>query len=435
MNVKTVSIAPVIYALSILLLSACSTNTDYLEATSLPPITPPEGLDKDRLGQLYPVPEQVEKKPSKNVSVPLPPTLGVQEDANLASMQTMGDNIWVFNNRPPAGTWVQLLSFWKEKKVAVSRRDLTQATMLTDWFSESLQPGYQIRYRMRLEQGLQVNTTDIFVENEKRQTPTSLLNNRDSLELTETNSLELTETNSLEPTKIKGIELTEIKGLESMKANDLEQDNVDRIQVDEPAPFVSTKDRTHSDLIIKQLVTNLNKVNSEVGDSFLAATIKLPQKVRLSELDDEPVLLSIATQSRLERAFSNALNQEGFILYGHDKPQSVYYFGDQKKGSKRLSGLYDSVLNFLLEGFSASINEQTLEITLLNLPDEPDVNRLFPDVASRDTSKKLSGNKGYLLVLRPRQEQTAVYIRDSAGRLLPTDEAIALLDTIRLRLI
>lgn len=427
MNVKTVSTASVIYALSILLLSACSTNTDYLEATSLPPITPPDGLDKDRLGQLYPVPEQVEKKPSKNVSVPLPPTLGVQEDASLASMQAMGDDTWVFNNRPPASTWVQLLSFWQEKTVAVPKRDLTQATMLTDWFSESLQPGYQIRYRLRLEQGLQANTTDIFVENEKRQTPTSLLNNRDSLELTETNSLE--------PTKIKGIELTGTKGLESMKANDLEQDNVDRIQVDEPAPFVSTKDRTHSDLIIKQLVTNLNKVNSAGGDSFLAATIKLPQKVRLSELDDEPVLLSIATQSRLERAFSNALKQEGFILYDHDKPQSVYYFGDQKKGSKRLSGLYDSVLNFLLEGFTASIDEQTLEKTLLNLPDEPDVNRLFPDVASRDTTKKLSGNKGYLLVLRPQQEQTAVYIRDSAGRLLPTDEAIALLDTIRLRLI
>ncbi|MGH1439673.1 MAG: outer membrane protein assembly factor BamC [Cellvibrionaceae bacterium] len=436
MNVKSLVTAPGVCALfiSLVLVSACSTNTDYLEATSLPPITPPGDLDKDRLGQLYPVPEKAEKTPSKNVSVPFPPTVGVQEDANLASIQTMDEVTWVFNNRAPASTWVQLLSFWQEKKVAITARDLTQASMLTDWFSQSLQPGYQIRYRLRLEQGLQVNTTDIFVENEKRQTPVlSNTNNSDSLERDETNSLG--RTNSPELAKTNSLERDQINSLEQDKVDSLEQNAINRSQADAPTSPKLTSDQVHADYIVKQLVESLNEGSAAVGDSFLAATIKLPQKVRLSEFDEEPVLLSVATQSRLDRAFSNALNQEGFILYDHDEPQRVYYFGEQKKGTKRLSGLFDFALGYVFEGSTISFGEQTLEKTLLSLPDEPDVNRLFPDVESRDTTKKLSGKKGYLLVLRSRQEQTAVYIRDSAGRLLPTDEAIALLDTIRLRLI
>jgi len=380
MNLKLLTLT--FFSFSIALLSACSTNTDYLEATSLPPVKAPDDLDKGRLGQLYPVPEQDNQKPSKKFSVPLPPTVGIQEDTDLASIQTMAEESWVLNNKSAASTWAQLISFWQEKNVEVISRDLSTATMLTNWFNESVQSGYEVRYRLRLEQGLQPNTTDIFIENEKRKTVVEVLSDS---------------------------ELVAVKP--------------------------SVPDPVHADLLFKQLVANLNKADSNVGDSFLAATIELPQKVRFSEFDGEPALLSVARPARLDRAFVNVLSKDSFVLYDQDKPQNVYYFSEKRTGTKRLAGILDFAADYLFEGSTASFGEQSLENILVSLPDEPEVNRLFPDVASRDTSKKLSANKGYLLVLRSQQQQTAVYVRDSSGRPLPSDEATELLDTIRLQLI
>jgi outer membrane protein assembly factor BamC len=348
------------------LLSACAANTDYLEAKTLPPVNLPEGLDKDRLGQLYPVPEQKEIKSPKKFSVPFPPTVGAQEDANAASIQTMDGEFWVANFKPPAETWAQLVNFWQQKKIGLIKRDLGSATMTSNWFAEALQPGSKVRYRLRLEQGLQANTTDIFIYNEK------LLSNEQAV-----------------------------------------SDQVDEV----------LSDRLHGDLLAKQLVTILNESDTALGDSYLAATIDLPQKVRLAEVDGEPALLSVARESRLDRAFSDILSKDGFTLYGKDKPLNVYYFSAVNASKNPFSGWFDFT------------GDQSLETILSSLPDEPEVNKLFPDSTRRDTSKKLSGNKGYLLVVRQQQQRTAIYIRDSSGRLLPPGTAIDLLDTIRLRLI
>jgi len=359
------------------LLSACATNTDYLEATTLPPVNPPGGLDRDRLGQLYPVPEQKEATSPKKFSVPFPPTIGVQEETNVASIQTMDAEFWVANAKPPAATWAQLIYFWQQKRIGLAKRDLSNATMTSNWFAEALQPGSKIRYRLRLEQGLQPNTTDIFIYNEKQ------LSNEPAV-----------------------------------------SDQVDEV----------LSDRFHGDLIAKQLVSSLNEPEIVLGDSYLAATIDLPQKVRLSEVDGETVLLSVAPVARLYRAFSETLNKDGFTLYGKDSAQGVYYFGEVREGKKGLLGWFDFSSNNVFDG-SAATSDQPLETILSSLPDEPEVNSLFPDTASRDTAKKLSGKKGYLLVVRQQPQRTVIYVRDSAGRLLPTDEAIGLLDTIRLRLL
>ncbi len=358
-------------------LTACSTNTDYLESSTLPPIDPPEDLDKDRLGELYPVPDLSDKRSPKKFSVPFPPTVGTQDDANVASWQTMSEQSWVLNAKAPATTWTQLLNFFQTRQIPVAKRDLSSATMTTGWFGEALQAGYLVRYQLRLEQGLQPDTTEVFITNQKTQA-----------------------------------------SLPEFESETLGQD------------FQSLADPNHGKWLADQLVAEFNKKNEGIGDSYLATTIDLPQKVRLTEHDGEPILSSIASEARLNRALSKALDENDLIVYGRDLAQDVYYFNQIKEDGSWLN-------LFSWQVFQTPTKERAtpIEKVLARLPDESEVNALFPNAEQRKGQKKTSGLPGFLLVMRSQENKTTIYLRDAHGRVLPADEAIVLLDTIRLRLI
>ncbi len=364
-------------ALLALILSACaSKQPDYLKAKTIPPIVPPENVDKERLGQLYRIPEKTTRDPKK-FTTPFPPTVGSANDANIASLQTFDEEFWVLNAKPPATTWSQLISFWQRKNVVLVRRDLNTATLDTGWFEQAVQPGFATRYRLRLEQGLQAGTTEIYMINEKR----ALADQSSNLYQW--------------PTQLE--------------------------------------DRTHANWLAKELVASLNSSNANIGDSYLAATINLSDKVQFTEIDQEPVLIIQEEEGRINRALTNALDENGLLTYDSDIAEGVFYFDTYKVKQKKKS----SWINFLNLSDSKEEKKESrhsLEKILTRMPDDPEARVLFPDIAN-SLERKLSNISGYLLVKRERQNDTVIYVRDGYGKLLEVEEARVLLDTIRLRLI
>lgn len=371
-------------------LSACSTGkTDYLEAKTIPAIELPEGADDDRVGELYRVPESKSDKKLTEFEVPLPPVVAVREDDNIASRQTMGDRIWVLNGQSPANTWSQLLSFWQTRGVALTKRDLSTATIETDWFSEAVQPGFAVRYQLRLERGLQENSTEIYLSNDK-------------------------------------IRVAELQKSES-QASESQQSDLQRPPISAENWTDAVQDRAHANWLAEQLLILMNNPNTVFGDSYLATTIELPPKLGLSQLNSEPVLISTEERSRLEQALNRGLETAGLLIYDQDVQQGVFHFDEYDERKPRLLGLIPE------KGRESKKSRYTLNDILAHLLPYDDENAVFSSNLLSD--KELSNVPGYLLALKEHQGQTLIFVRDGYGKPLAFGRARELLDTIRLRLI
>ncbi|MFT7223461.1 MAG: hypothetical protein ACI82Z_000997 [Cellvibrionaceae bacterium] len=375
---SVLSITTWIYRLSIVMLvSACSGQQDYLQSESLPPLSVPED-QRQRLGQLYPVPE-TERPSPVSFQTPFPPTIGVQADANIASIQTMGDQFWVLNARPPATTWIQLINFFEEREISIVSRDLAAATLITEPFPENTQiDSPQVQYHLRLAKGFQVDTTEIIFSN-----------------------------------RLVG------------SAN--------------PAPANQKfggrlESRSHAEGLVQQWVSVLNAGQVAAFNSFLAATIELEDKVRLAELAGEPVLSVSASETRLLRAFDEGLNENGFIVYDVNDRAQVLYFDRYRK--KEGGFRWHNPLSWWSGVQSRKDSRYSLTFILSALPDESDVSAVFDSVRpNRQADSKSANVPGYLLAYQRRDGKYTVYVRDGSGRKLPIGEARELLNDIRVRLI
>jgi len=370
--------------LSLLLgvLSCSSRQPDYLKAETLPAVKVPEGLDERRLGQLYRLPKQESVEPT-SFEIPFPPASATQTSEQKASLQQLDDKLWVLNDRSVATTWVQVINFWHKRGVSLAETNVANATLTTWCFYEALQPGFSIRYRLRLEQGFQDNTTEIYLTNEK------------------SNDCDVTSEWATEQN-------------------------------------VVGDDRVHAQLMANSLVTQLINGESDVGNSFLAESISLPEKTSLSVVNNEPVLVIDTQTPRAYMALSNALVSEGFLTYGNDLAKGFFHF-DQYEVNNKKRGF----LGILKAKPSSQKNEipnkksrYSVAEIITSLPNKPGVNDLFfgDKELVREDQSRLSGVQGFLLVVRRRDDSQLVYVRDGYGKVLEVDDAKNILDAIRLRL-
>lgn len=382
---KKVSFLIVRFSLLSLLLSVFSCSSpkpDYLKSETLPAVKVPEGLDNRRLGQLYRLPKQESIAPT-SFKTPFPPASATQGSQQLASLQQLDNKLWVLNDRSVATSWVQVINFWNKRSVSLAKTDVATATLQTGWFNEALQPGFSIRYRLRLEQGFQDNTAEIYLTNQKRD------NSKLNSEWT------------------------------------TEQNNVG-------------DDRVHAQLMADNLVTQLINGESDVGNSFLAESISLPEKSSLSVANNEPVLVINTQTSRTYKALSNALVSEGFLTYGTDLAKGFFHFDqyEVEKKKTRFLGLLKAEQSSQKHKAPSNKSRYSVEEIIARLPNKPSVNDLFfgDKEAVRENQSRLSGVPGFLLVVKHRDNSQLVYVRDSYGKALKGDGAKNILDAIRLRL-
>lgn len=365
---------------ALVLLSACTAHRmDYQKAKTESEIKLPENTNAQRLGQIYPMPAPVPEASGEFV-VPYPPTLGVQKKS-IAASYTLAERSWVLNGKAPVNTWSELLEFWRQFEVPLVRQDVKSAAMETGWFTRALQPGYEVRYLLRLERGLQPENTEIYLYNQKRQV-----------------------------------------GSDS-----------------NPVWQELAEDDNHRQWLVGQLVNNLNQQNRQVADSLLATAITLPKKVDLITSTAEPMLsLSLNPQQSLA-SLTRSLRRGQWVTY-EGLPSSGIFYADQLYSGDENRSLLSRINPFSSPRpvvTSNSTSPYSLNEVLRQIAwDKPEVAQLFSNIKVEGEAKPLSSVPGFILVMQSlNEDQQQLFIRGADGLPLAPEEARELLASLWRQLI
>lgn len=142
-------------------------SNDYLQAQAIDVIAIPEDLDREALGQLYPVPS-AEETPDYQLDdefvVPrIDPNL---EQANTSGVkiQRLGADSWILTSSAPSETWPRIRNFLTNFGLPTEFANASTGTIDTGWVELNDAPGSVHQFRIKLEQGVQLNTTEIIIQ-------------------------------------------------------------------------------------------------------------------------------------------------------------------------------------------------------------------------------------------------------------------------------
>jgi outer membrane protein assembly factor BamC len=373
---------------STLFLVSCASNDDYLNATTLPPVVVPDGLDKQALGELYVIPEGDGRLASGELKKPLPPTLSSTQSLTEPRVQTLNGESWLVVPKEVAATWSQLVLFLRSRRIATIKQDVFNASIDTSWISDSALPNTALRYQIQLAAGIQPEFTEIHVVN------------------------------------IKG------RSNDPIPANTIWSERSD--------------DVPHKMWLLKQIAKGISKQKA-IGDSLVASSISFAPKVISTSVAGEPVLDLALSEDRAYDAIANSLQSNDFVIYEENKAEKVVYLNESTKDKKEKKKTFEKLKNFLDRISTAKLTSKGLVTNkdasaglsdiLQALPDEDAVNDLFPNRDIISDAPTLSNVSGYLLVQRNTVDgKQRLYIRSGEGRLLEPSKAKQLLDTIKKQL-
>jgi len=359
-------------------------SDDYLRTDSIPPIDVPEGVEKERFGELYVVPD-VDKKefeyPDKFV-VPRPQALSANVFAEKVKIQRLKEKRWIAINTSPAEVWPRVRSFLNTNSLVVAKTNPEEGVIETTWLQFKDDPKNRDKYQIRIEQGVQPDTAEIHV--------------------------------------------THIK----MKRNKEVPLSVDW-------PEISV-DAERESWMVDELAASLANDPTASSASLLAQTIGGSKKITIASKNREPILRMELVLSRARATLNHALDQEGFKIVEEKLASGVTYvsYTDPDKSGGFFSGWFSDENKEKLAPY-------TMEQLLRNmrLPDNVENRHLFPDEAfSNDGSKKedkldLKDFESYFIIVVQEAESVDVYIRDAFGQKLPSKKARDLLGIVRRNLI
>ena len=155
---------------------------DYLAAQPTPAMQLPDGAQVKHLDPLLPIPHRITSvAQSADYKVPRPQALSTSAFSGDFSVQKSGQLSWVVAQRIPAQVWPVAQQFFEDNgfKIANERPHLGEFT--TQWQAPSeLNTGLvgeiwasaprdlKTRFRVRIEPGVQRNSSDIFIDQAQR---------------------------------------------------------------------------------------------------------------------------------------------------------------------------------------------------------------------------------------------------------------------------
>jgi outer membrane protein assembly factor BamC len=156
-------------------------GSDYLTARQTAPMQLPANVVSKRLDPLLPVPPQVASSTVEGeYEVPRPQALAVRADASEFSLQKSGESRWLVAQRVPAEVWPIARQFFDDNGFRVVDERPQTGEFSTDWrrFDElpasvarrvsGVTADSETRVRVRVEPGVQRNTSEIFVLSAER---------------------------------------------------------------------------------------------------------------------------------------------------------------------------------------------------------------------------------------------------------------------------
>ena len=155
---------------------------DYLEARPTPVMQLPEGAQTKHLDPLLPIPHRITSAaPAADYKVPRPLPLPASALSGDFSVQKSGPLSWVVAQRIPAQVWPVAQQFFESNgfKIAEERPHLGEFS--TEWQAPSeldsalvrqvwgsAPADVQTRFRVRIEPGVQRNSSEVFIDQAQR---------------------------------------------------------------------------------------------------------------------------------------------------------------------------------------------------------------------------------------------------------------------------
>ncbi|GAB3382952.1 outer membrane protein assembly factor BamC [Azotobacter armeniacus] len=160
-------------------------GSDYLEARQTAPMQLPPSVEIRRLDSLLPVPLNVaDSQRGNEFEVPRPQPLRSTQAVSEFSLQQSGASRWVVAQRAPAEVWPMLRQFFEDNGFGIAEERLHIGEFITAWQSldalsapmarrlgsraSEQAAGGEIRVRVRVEPGVQRNSSEIFVSSALR---------------------------------------------------------------------------------------------------------------------------------------------------------------------------------------------------------------------------------------------------------------------------
>jgi outer membrane protein assembly factor BamC len=151
-------------------------GSDYLEARQTAPMQLPSDVQSKRLDPLLPVPANVaDAKPADEYDVPRPQALAISGDVSDFSLQKSGESRWLVAQRNPAEVWPTTRQFFENNGFRVAQERPQTGEFVTEWQRadelsasmagslKSAAADSETRLRVRIEPGVQRNTSEVFV--------------------------------------------------------------------------------------------------------------------------------------------------------------------------------------------------------------------------------------------------------------------------------
>lgn len=137
---------------------------DYRRATVESPLAVPPGLSKAVGEEDFAIPTIAYSAPLEGkFVVPRPEPLAGNPEAELVKIQKLESATWILVEASPGEVWPRVRQFLSTNQLTVVRADATAGVIETAWLQPKADGASRERYRMRIEQGVQRGTSEVYI--------------------------------------------------------------------------------------------------------------------------------------------------------------------------------------------------------------------------------------------------------------------------------
>jgi len=143
---------------------------DYRRARVEKPMEVPPGLSKAQSDEDFAIPTIAYSAPLEGkFETPLPEPLEGNPEAEQVKIQTLDNTRWILVEAGPGEVWPRVRQFLNTNQLQVARADAAGGVIETGWLQPRSLEGHEVegtareRYRFRIEQGVQRNSSEIYV--------------------------------------------------------------------------------------------------------------------------------------------------------------------------------------------------------------------------------------------------------------------------------
>ena len=139
-------------------------SDDYRKARVEPAIELPEHIDSDTIGDSYAIPPIADRTTlDETFEIPTPDRLADDINRDSVRINTLGAQRWILVDGAPGQVWPRLRGFLSLNQLSVQRVDATSGIIETSWLQPQGEDLLQERYQLRIEQGVQRGTSEVYI--------------------------------------------------------------------------------------------------------------------------------------------------------------------------------------------------------------------------------------------------------------------------------